>query len=73
MQVRQCTSAASTLAGRAYLQIVESRRDGDQVRQQVIATLGRFEELRASGQLERPLPLGRALCGQGHGAERGQR
>ena len=34
-----------TSAGRAYLQIVESRRDGDQVRQQVIATLGRFEEL----------------------------
>ena len=31
-----------TSAGRAYLQIVESRRDGDQVRQQVIATLGRF-------------------------------
>ena len=27
-------------AGRAYLQIVESRRDGDQVRQQVNATLG---------------------------------
>src|SRR5512145_416544 len=42
-----------TSAGRAYLQIVESRRDGDQVRQQVIATLGRFDELRASGQLER--------------------
>ena len=42
-----------TSAGRAYLQIVESRRDGDQVRQQVIATLGRFEELQASGQLER--------------------
>src|ERR1700750_572564 len=40
-------------AGRAYLQIVESHRDGDQVRQQVIATLGRFEELQASGQLER--------------------
>ena len=38
-----------TSAGRAYLQIVESRRDGDQVRQQVIATLGRFEELQASG------------------------
>ena len=32
-----------TSAGRAYLQIVESHRDGDQVRQQVIATLGRFE------------------------------
>jgi Transposase DDE domain len=42
-----------TSAGRAYLQIVESRRDGDQVRQQVIATLGRFEELQVSGQLER--------------------
>jgi hypothetical protein len=42
-----------TSAGRAYLQIVESRCDGDQVRQQVIATLGRFDELQASGQLER--------------------
>src|ERR1700731_983183 len=42
-----------TSAGRAYLQIVESRRDGVQVRQQVIATLGRFDELQASGQLER--------------------
>jgi transposase len=42
-----------TSAGRAYLQIVESCRDGDQVRQQVIATLGRFDELQASGQLER--------------------
>jgi CheY-like chemotaxis protein len=60
-----------TSAGRAYLQIVESRRDGDQVRQQVIATLGRFEDLQA-----RPAgtagALGCALCGQGHGAERGQ-
>src|SRR5436190_22388910 len=44
-----------TSAGRAYLQIVESRRDGDQVHQQVIATLGRLEELQASGQLERLL------------------
>jgi hypothetical protein len=42
-----------TSAGRAYLQIAESRREGDQVRQQVIATLGRFEDLQASGQLER--------------------
>src|SRR5258705_13153086 len=42
----------------AYLQIVESRRDGDQVRQQVIATLGRYEELQASGQLERLLRSG---------------
>src|SRR6516165_2536239 len=42
-----------TSAGRAYLQIVESCREGEQVRQQVIATLGRFEDLQASGQLER--------------------
>jgi hypothetical protein len=47
-----------TSAGRAYLQIVESRRDGEQVRQQVIATLGRYEELQASGQLERLLRSG---------------
>jgi hypothetical protein len=47
-----------TSAGRAYLQIVESRRDGDQVRQQVIATLGRYDELQASGQLERLLQSG---------------
>src|SRR6516164_10399209 len=47
-----------TSAGRAYLQIVERRRDGDQVRQQVIATLGRYEELQASGQLERLLQSG---------------
>ena len=50
-----------TSAGRAYLQIVESRRDGDQVRQQVIATLGRFDELQASGQLERLVRWARAL------------
>ena len=47
-----------TSAGRAYLQIVESRREGDQVRQQVIATLGRYEDLQASGQLERLLRSG---------------
>jgi hypothetical protein len=47
-----------TSAGRTYLQIVESRRDGDQVRQQVIATLGRYEDLQASGQLERLLRSG---------------
>ena len=44
--------------GRVYLQIVESRRTGDQVRQQVIATLGRLDELAASGQLERLLRSG---------------
>jgi hypothetical protein len=47
-----------TSAGRAYLQIVESRRTGERVRQQVIATLGRYEDLQASGQLERLLRSG---------------
>jgi len=47
-----------TSGGRSYLQIVESRRDGAQVRQQVIATLGRYDELRESGQLERLLRSG---------------
>jgi len=47
-----------TSGGRAYLQIVESRRDGAQVRQQVIATLGRVEDLRDSGQLDRLLRSG---------------
>jgi hypothetical protein len=47
-----------TSGGRAYLQIVESHRDGGQVRQQVIATLGRYEDLRESGQLERLLRSG---------------
>jgi Transposase DDE domain len=47
-----------TSGGRAYLQIVESRREGAQVRQQVIATLGRIEDLRDSGQLERLLRSG---------------
>jgi hypothetical protein len=39
--------------GRVYLQIAESRRVGGQVRQRVIATLGRLDELEASGQVER--------------------
>jgi hypothetical protein len=47
-----------TSGGRVYLQIVESRREGDQVRQQVIATLGRVDELQASGQLERLMRSG---------------
>jgi hypothetical protein len=44
-----------TSAGRAYLQIVASRREGEKIRQQVIATLGRYDELQASGQVERLL------------------
>lgn len=42
-----------TSGGRVYLQIAESRRVGGQVRQRVIATLGRLDQLEASGQLER--------------------
>ena len=41
--------------GRVYLQIVESERQGAAVRQRVIATLGRFDELEDSGQLGRLL------------------
>jgi hypothetical protein len=51
-----------TSGGRAYLQIVESRREGALVRQQVIATLGRVEDLQASGQLERLLRSGARLA-----------
>ncbi len=47
-----------TSGGRAYLQIVESPREGAAVRQQVIATLGRVEDLQESGQLERLLRSG---------------
>jgi hypothetical protein len=35
-----------------YLQIVESYRDGSSVRQREIATLGRLDQLKASGQIE---------------------
>ena len=54
----------TTSGGRAYLQIVESRREGEQVRQQVIATLGRLDELQASGQLERLLRSGARFATQ---------
>ena len=47
-----------TSGGRAYLQIVESLREGAAVRQRVIATLGRIEDLQESGQLERLLRSG---------------
>lgn len=36
-----------------YLQLVEGRREGGKVRQRVVATLGRVDELKASGQLDR--------------------
>jgi hypothetical protein len=36
-----------------YLQLVEGRREDGKVRQHVVATLGRIDELKASGQLDR--------------------
>jgi hypothetical protein len=43
---------------RTYLQIVESYRQEGQPRQRVIATLGRLDELSASGQIESLLASG---------------
>src|SRR5207245_6359610 len=40
---------------RGYLPILESRRDGRRVRQHVIATLGRRDQLVADGTLDHPL------------------
>jgi hypothetical protein len=50
--------------GRVYLQIVESRRTGDQVRQQVITILGWLDQFAASGQLERLLRSGARFAEQ---------
>lgn len=50
--------------GRVYLQIAESRRVGGQVRQRVIATLGRLDALAASGQLARLLRSGARFATQ---------
>ena len=36
-----------------YLQLVEGRREGKRVRQHVVATVGRLDKLKASGQLDR--------------------
>lgn len=43
---------------RTYLQIVENRWEGSGSKQRVICTLGRLDELEASGQLERLLTSG---------------
>lgn len=45
-------------ADRKYLQIAESIREGSKVKQRIIATLGRLDELQASGQLDRLLRSG---------------
>jgi len=47
-----------------YLQIAHSVREGQKVRQQVIATLGRLDLLQASGQLERLMRSGLRHCGK---------
>src|SRR3954453_15681174 len=49
---------------RTYLQIVENRREDGAHRQHVIATLGRPDELAASGALASLLASGARLCDQ---------
>ncbi len=44
--------SGSKKAPHEYLQIVESFRDGKSVRQRVIATLGRLDQLKAAGQID---------------------
>src|SRR3954464_10270149 len=46
---------------RRYLQIVENTRDGAATRQRVVATLGRVEDLEASGKLDALLRSGARL------------
>jgi hypothetical protein len=46
----------------AYVQIVESFRERRQVRQRVLTTLGRLDQLQASGQLETLLRSGLRFC-----------
>ena len=45
-----------------YLQIVHSVREGKKVRQQVLGTLGRFDELKASGRLDALMRSGLRHC-----------
>jgi hypothetical protein len=45
-----------------YLQIVHSIREGAKVRQQVFGTLGRLDELKASGRLEALMRSGLRHC-----------
>jgi hypothetical protein len=41
--------------GYRYVQIVQSVREGKKVRQQVLATLGRFDQMQQSGEYDRAL------------------
>jgi hypothetical protein len=47
---------------RRYLQIVENTREGAKTRQTVLATLGRIDELEATGKLDALLRSGARLC-----------
>jgi hypothetical protein len=53
-----------TSGPRRYLQIVENRRNGGTVRQQVLATVGRLDALAASGGLATLLASGARFCEQ---------
>jgi hypothetical protein len=53
-----------TSGPRRYLQIVENRRERGTVRQQVLATLGRLDELATSGGLAALLASGARFCQQ---------
>ena len=46
---------AKVSGSNTYIQIVENHREGNKVRQRVIATLGRLDHLQASGALDRLL------------------
>jgi transposase len=41
-----------TTEGRRYLQIVETRREGGRIRQRLVASLGRLEDLKAGGDID---------------------
>jgi len=50
--------------GGTYLQLVENRREGRKVRQRVLATLGRVDDLGASGQMDALLRSGARFAAQ---------
>jgi transposase len=51
-----------TVGSHQYLQIVHSVREGKKVRQRVLGTLGRFDELKASGRLDALMRSGLRHC-----------
>jgi hypothetical protein len=53
-----------TSGPRRYLQIVANRREGGSVRQQVVATVGRLDELAGTGALAALLASGARFCEQ---------